>query len=274
MATLRIQRIGSFEAPELRPYATMKRPLEHEQQGLFVAEGTKVARRLIESRFTVVSAVLPDKWLAEFTPLLAVRPEQEIPVYLADKALLEQLVGFSMFQGVMAVGRIPAPESLDSILARSRPPRLFVALDALTNAENLGTLVRNCVAFHAQALIVGETCGSPFLRRSVRSSMGTIFQLPVADVRNLAQSLRELHRLGVRCVAAHPHAEGRTLAHADLTGDCCLVFGSEGHGLRPEVLAACTEAVAIPMPSDVDSINVGAAAAVFLYEANRQRGKM
>jgi tRNA G18 (ribose-2'-O)-methylase SpoU len=274
VATLHIQRITAFDAPDLQPYATMKRPLGHEQQGIFVAEGTKVVRRLLESHFTVLSAVLPEKWRSEIEPLLAARPEPEIPVYLADKKLLEQLVGFSMFQGVMAVGRIPAPESLDSILAQSAPPRLFVAIDALTNAENLGALVRNCVAFHVQALIVGETCGSPFIRRSVRNSMGTIFQLPVADVSHLAQSLRELQRLGVRCVAAHPHADGRTLAQADLTGDCCLVFGSEGEGIRPEVLAACDETVAIPMPPAVDSLNVGAAAAVFLYETNRQRGRM
>jgi tRNA G18 (ribose-2'-O)-methylase SpoU len=271
MATIQLRHITNFDAPELQPYATMKRPLEHERQGIFVAEGTKVSRRLLESRFPVLSVVLPEKWLAEFTPLIAVRPEVQIPVYLADKKLLEQLVGFSMFQGVMAVGRIPAPHSLDSILALSNSPRLLVAIDALTNAENLGTLVRNCVAFHTDALIVGETCGSPFLRRSVRNSMGTIFQLPIADVANLAQTISELRRLGMRCVAAHPHATGRTPAAVDFNGDCCLVFGSEGLGIRDEVLAACDEAVAIPMPPTVDSLNVGAAAAVFLYEVNRQR---
>lgn len=268
------QRIESLDLPELAPYRTMKRPLEHRQQGIFVAEGTKVVRRLLESRFAVVSALMPEKWLPEFAPLLAARPEKDIPVYLAEKKLLEQLVGFSMFQGVLAVGRIPAAESLDAVLARSPSPRLFVAVDAVSNAENMGTLVRNSAAFNVQALIVGETCSSPFVRRSVRSSMGTIFQLPVVEVPHLAQALRELDRLGIRTVAAHPHAEGCTLARADLAGDCCIVFGSEGLGIRPEVLAACRQAVAIPMPPTVDSLNVGSAAAVFLYEANRQRNKM
>jgi tRNA G18 (ribose-2'-O)-methylase SpoU len=73
-------------------------------------------------------------------------------------------------------------------------------------------------------------------------------------------------------VAAHPAAGGRTLAQADFSRDCCLVFGNEGHGISPEVLAACDEAVAIPMPPRVDSLNVATAAAVFLYEASRQRG--
>ncbi len=274
MSRLHIQRIADFAAPTLQPYATMKRPVGHEEQGIFVAEGTKVVRRLIASHFPIVSVVLPDKFREEFEPLLAARPEPDIPVYLADKQLLETLVGFPMFQGVLAVGRIPEPETLDSILARSAPPRLFAALDEVSNAENLGTLVRNCAAFGVQAMIIGETSGSPFIRRSVRASMGTIFQLPVAHVTHLAQSLRELSRLGIRVVAAHPRADGRTLAHSDLASDACVVFGAEGTGIRPEVLAACDEAVSIPMAGTVDSLNVGAAAAVFLYEANRQRGKM
>ena len=186
MAELNIQKISSFDLPELQPYATMKRPLEHERQGIFVAEGTKVVQRLLESRFTVVSVVLPEKWLDDFRPLLETRPEP-ITVYLAEKKLLETLTGFSMFQGVLAVGKIPPPVSLDEILAKNQKPLLLVAVDALTNAENLGALVRNCVAFGVQALIVGETSSSPFLRRAVRNSMGTIFQLPVIELAKLGQ---------------------------------------------------------------------------------------
>ena len=137
--------------------------------------------------------------------------------------------------------------------------------------------MRNCAAFGAQALIVGETSSSPFLRRAVRNSMGTIFQLPVVELKpeltpkNLAEALRHLRAHGIRCLAAHPHTENKILSQVDFTGDCCIVFGSEGSGLSPEVLAACDEAVAVPMADGVDSLNVAAAAAVFLYEASRQR---
>ena len=294
MATLHIQKINSFDAPELQPYVTMKRPLEHERQGIFVAEGVKVVKRLLESRFAVLSVVLPEKWLDDFRPLLEARPET-ITLYLAEKKLLETLTGFSMFQGVLAIGKIPPPVSLDDILSKSpiqkREPLLLVAIDALANAENLGALVRNCVAFGVHALIVGETSSSPFLRRAVRNSMGTIFQLSVVELAKLGQRhrfttkphdtgltltqcLKELRGRGVRCIAAHPHATGRTLSQADFSGDCCLVFGSEGDGISMPVLEACDEAVAISMPPTVDSLNVGAAAAVFLYEANRQREKV
>jgi tRNA G18 (ribose-2'-O)-methylase SpoU len=269
----RVHRIESLDLPELAPYRTMKRPLEHREQGIFVAEGEKVVRRLLESRFPVVSALLPEKWLHSFQPLLQGRAE-DIPVYVVEgKGVLESLVGFSMFQGVMAVGRIPTPLPLDEVVSSSPRPRLLAAVDALTNAENLGVLVRNCVAFGVQALLVGETSSSPFLRRAVRNSMGTIFQLPVVEPPSLVQALRDLRQCGIRCVAAHPRADGKTLSQADLGRDCCVVFGSEGYGISAPVLEACDEAVAIPMPPTVDSLNVGSAAAVFLYEANRQRKK-
>jgi tRNA G18 (ribose-2'-O)-methylase SpoU len=309
-----IQKITSLDLPELAPYRTMRRPLEHERQGIFVAEGEKVVRRLLESSFEVVSVLLPEKHLESFRPLLEARPEK-LTVYLADKKLLESLIGFSMYQGQLAVGKIPPPATLDDILSQSRKPRLLVAVDALTSAENLGALVRNCVAFGVQALVVGETSSSPFLRRAVRNSMGTILQLPVVELAklgqrhqsttkphttdlNLVECLQDLRARGVRCIAAHPHAESwsssfslpstastppqdklklelqhKTISRTDFSGDCCIVFGSEGTGISAPVLETCDEAVAIPMPSTVDSLNVGAAAAVFLYEAARQRGK-
>jgi tRNA G18 (ribose-2'-O)-methylase SpoU len=149
---------------------------------------------------------------------------------------------------------------------------LVAAVDGLSSAENVGTLVRNCAAFNVQALITGETCASPFLRRAVRSSMGTIFELPIFESTALERTLCELRSRGIRCVAAHPHAQRRTLTEANFRCDCCLIFGSEGFGISPGVLKACDELVAVPMPPKVDSLNVGSAAAVFLYEVNRQRG--
>ena len=247
--------------------------MEHRQQGIFVAEGEKVVRRLLESKLTVVSVLMPEKWLRDLEPMLKERPEH-VQAFVAEKTLLETLTGFSMYQGLLAVGRVPEQPLLPEILERSTKPLLLAAAEGLSSAENLGALVRNCAAFRAQALIVGETCTSPFLRRAVRSSMGTVFELPIVETDSLVRTLAFLKSQGVRCLAAHPHAQGRNLSQAELGGDCCVVFGGEGYGISPEVLAACNDAAAIPMPPVVDSLNVGSAAAVFLYEAMRQRGKV
>jgi len=179
-----------------------------------------------------------------------------------------------MYQGVLAIGKVPEPITVESILEHSPRLWLFAAADGLTNAENLGALVRNCAAFNVQALIIGETCCSPFLRRAVRSSMGAIFHLPVVEASSLAATLTELKQRGIRCIAAHPHFEKQTLVQTNFTNDCCVVFGSEGEGLAPSVRNICDECAVIPMSQTVDSLNVGSAAAVFLYEANRQRNKL
>ena len=270
---LRIEKISSLDLPELAPYRSLKRSAEHAALGIFVVEGDKVLHRLLESDFTIVSVLLIEERRAEFEPLLRARPEKNLPVYICDKPVMAELVGFEMYQGVLAIAKVPAPTTLEHILATSPHTHFFVAMDGLANAENVGALMRNCVALGVQALIAGETCSSLFLRRTVRNSMGALFKLPVLESKNLAETLRELRAKGIRCIAAHPRPDKKTLSHADFSGDCCVVFGSEGHGISPAVLAACDEAVVIPMANEVDSLNVSAAAAIFLYEVNRQRGK-
>ncbi len=268
-----LRRIESLELPELQPYRTMRLQREHRRQGIFVAEGEKVVRRLLDSNFIVVSLLMPETWVAALAPALQARPE-DLPVFVAPKEALETMTGFSMYQGLLAVGRIPAHPSLDEVLGRSARPWLLAAADGLSNAENLGVLARNTAAFGAHALIVGETSASAYLRRAVRSSMGAVFRLPILEPESLTGTLGELRRRGIRCLAAHPRAEGRTLSQENFAGDCCIVFGSEGEGLSAPVLAACDGALSIPMSAEVDSLNVASAAAAFLYEASRQRGRV
>jgi len=270
---LELRTIDSLDLPELQPYRTMRRQMDHRRAGIFVAEGEKVVRRLLESNFEVISLLLPEKWLEDLRPLVEARPET-VHVFLAEKRLLESLTGFSMYQGLLALGRVPAAPTLAAVLAASARPSLFAAVEGLSSADNLGAIIRNAAGFGVQALLVGETCTSPYLRRAVRSSMGAVFKMPIIESHSLLTHLRQLNGLGVSCVAAHPHVSGRTLPMAQFNQDCCLVFGSEGYGLTKEILAVCHDAVAIPMANGLDSLNVGSAAAAVFYEAARQRGNM
>ena len=220
----------------------------------------------------MVSVLLPPKWLEEYKRILEPRKE-EVQIFVAEKEILEKLTGFSMYQGILGVAKIPEHPALETVFQASAPPRLWAAVDGISNSENMGALIRNCAAFGVQALLLGETCSSPYMRRSVRTSMGTVFKLPVVECENLALTLEELRARNIHTVVAHLHANRRTLSQATLAGDTCIVFGSEGNGVSEAVLKACAEAVVIPMALGVDSLNVGSAAAVFLYEAYRQRGK-
>ena len=262
--------IESAEASEIEPYRTMRRPLDHVTRGIFVAEGGFVVERLLASGLVVDSVLASEAWCQRLRPALVARP-LATRVFIAQQHVLEEIVGFRLHQGVMAIGRVPHPEPLPDILARSRGPWLLVALDGVTNPENLGIIVRTCAAFGATAMIVGETGASPWLRRAVRNSMGTVFSLPVVHTDDLAAAIRQLRSGGVTVVGAHPRAEGKAVASVDATQDCCVVFGSEGDGISDQVREACDILVAVPMRRNVDSLNVASAAAVFLYEIDRQR---
>jgi tRNA G18 (ribose-2'-O)-methylase SpoU len=263
--------ITSLDLPALQPYRTLRQPVEHFRAGIFVAEAEKVVRRLLESKLEVLSVLLTPEWLNEYRPLLESH-QQTISVYVADKAILDTIVGYNLHQGIMALGKNPAPATVERVAAALPEPYLFVALDGLTNSENVGVIVRNCAAFGVHAVIVGETSSSPYLRRAVRNSMGTVFHLPVVHSSDLKQSLETLRtQYRTTILAAHPHTEEHVLHRTDCRGNLCIVLGSEGDGISANILAACDEAVAVPMHGGVDSLNVGSASAVFLYEVLRQR---
>ena len=181
MAISRIQSVQSLDGPELKYYLTLKRVEEHEQAGVLVAANWKVIKRLLASRYTVMSVLLTPVWLEKLEAQLRARPEV-IDVYVAEPALLNTITGYKMHQGALAVAKIPPLPDLETLLNNSPRPLLLAAVEALASAENLGAVVRNCAAFGAHILIVGETCGSPFQRRAVASSMGTIFEQPVVRV--------------------------------------------------------------------------------------------
>jgi tRNA G18 (ribose-2'-O)-methylase SpoU len=266
-----VRTVSSLQDEGLDLYRTMRRPILHRRQGLFVAEGEKVAGRLLESDLAVISVLMTPDHLQRRQELLENRPEP-ITVLVAEKKLLEEIVGFECHQGIMAVGRVPETVPLETFAAQGLPPRLLVATDHLTSAENTGVLVRNCAAFGASGLITGETSADPWLRRSVRNSMGTIFRLAVLYAGNLPESLRMLRAdHGFRIQAAHPHDGGRSIYETDFSGDCCIVFGNEGEGISPAVLDACDETVAVPMAKGVDSLNVACASAAILSEWFRRK---
>jgi tRNA G18 (ribose-2'-O)-methylase SpoU len=261
--------IESFDDPRMAPYRNMRSQVEPLGAGLFVAEGEKVVRRLLLSPHGVASVLLPPEWLDDYTPIIEARPEP-IDTFVAPKEILSQLTGFKMFQGVLALGRVPAPAMLPEILALPRP-RLLAAVDGVVNAVNVGLVLRNAVAMGVQALVVGETSAHPYLRRSVRTCMGTVFKIPYLVTPDLVATLRQLRDAGIACLAAHPHTDEVLLPDARLDRDACIVLGSEGEGIRPAVREACDQRVVVPMQSGVDSLNVGNASAVFFYEAWRQR---
>ncbi len=241
------------------------------EQGIFVAEGEKVVRRLLASQLTVLSLLITPERFDQLKRAQEISRRGTFTVFLAEKKILETIVGYNLHQGIMAVAKVPKEPTLDALLDGVSKPYLLVALDGLVNSENVGVIVRNCAAFGVDALLVGETSSSPYLRRAVRNSMGAVFQIPVIHAGDLAASLRDLAgRHQTTVLATLPH--GRSSIHeADLSGNVCLVLGNEGDGVSQKILDVCTGNIAIPMTGGIDSLNVASASAVLLYDIFRQR---
>lgn len=267
---LHLRSVQSLDAPELAPFRSLRKPDAATHAGRFIAEGPKVIDRLLRSPLQVDALLTTEQWLEHFRPLLAARPE-EITVHVALEAQLREVVGFHLFNGVLAAARVPSPAPLAELVATAAARgEWWIALDGITSAENTGTILRSAIAFGARGVLCGETGVSPWLRRSVRVSMGAVFEVPVIESRDLARDLAEFSRAGIPVFSLEPHG-GTALSEARLTGPLCLVFGSEGDGARVAVHAACTGRLTVPMPGGFDSLNVAAAAAVAGYEVIRQR---
>lgn len=263
--------VGTLDEPGLAPYRTLRRQEEHRVQGIFVAEGEKVVRRLLASDLPVVSLLLSPPWAERLS-------EENMPagteVFVADDALLRTITGYRLHQGIMAVGRIPPEPTMEELLRQIDRPRLFVALDGIAHAENVGVIVRTCGAFGVQGILAGSGACSPWVRRAVRNSMGAVFRVPVIHSLDLPGALRSLQNHHGILVAVTDAHTGRMVHRCDLTGDLCVVFGEEESGVSAEVAALAALTVRIPMAEGIDSLNVGSAAAAALYEVRRQRPGM
>lgn len=267
----RIVELTDLDIPGLQYYLTLKRPVLHREQGIFIIEGDKVIERFLESNLTAISFLLTPEWLERCRERVDRRPEP-VEIYVGSRKLFEQIIGFKYHQGVMGVARVPVQPSLDQVVSNVKGPVFLAAIENLESAENVGVVVRNCAACGVHAIIVGETTADPYLRRAVRNSMGTVFSMTVIYSTNLIETIIECkERYGIDVYAAHPRPGSFPLYDADLTKSCCIVLGNEGKGVTETLAQACTASLRIPMAPDVDSFNVACAGAIFFYEGLRQR---
>ena len=256
----------TYNPSEVDDFRSLKGKAGLFEKGLFIAESPKIVRKIFESDLTIESAFLTPEYYAEFRESFEAH-HSEIKIFLAPKTEMEQVVGYSLHQGVMLAVKIPESRSL-LFAARSWPePFLAIALDGIADAENMGAIIRNAAAFAVHAILLDSRSCNPYLRRSVRVSMGTIAQIEIVRVPDLGKALLELKEIrNVTIVGAALSEHSISLSEIECTGNTVLVFGSEGWGVRKEILNTCDLLAKIPIAVDVDSLNVAIANGIFLYE--------
>ena len=237
--------------------------------GRFVVEGRLNVRRLVEvSPYRVVSMLVTPtalEALGDCAKRVAEAPDGR--VFVASQEVLNGVVGYNMHRGCLAVAERRAPWTLDALR-----DGVVVALDGLSDQENVGGVFRNAMAFGAAAVLLSPQCCDPLFRKALRVSMGGALRVPMVWADAWPDDLRSLAARGFEIVALHPAAGAEpidTLSRASRPGAAArptvLVAGAEGPGISPDVLAACDRRVRIPMASEVDSLNVATSVAIALH---------
>ncbi len=227
--------------------------------GVFIAEGAPVIERAISARYSMRSLLLDEQRYDRFGPLLE---QADATTFVASRAVLEQITGFNVHRGVLACFERRPLEPPERIIANAR--RIAV-LENINNHTNVGAIFRCAAALSIEAVLLCPFTCDPLYRRALRVSMGHALAIPHTRVERLPDGLAAVHVLGFRTLALTPAPDAVSIRTVDPAGKLALIFGAEGEGLTEQTMAAADLRVRIPLAAGVDSLNVGAAAAVAFY---------
>ena len=273
----RIIEITDFTAPELDVYARLT---ERQLQGrdehatpLFIAESPNVILRALDGGWEPVSLLMERRHI-DGAAREVVERCQDIPLYTAELPVLTQLTGFPLTRGVLcAMRRRPLPKAEDICAGARR----IAVLENVMNPTNIGAIFRSAAALNMDAVLLTPSCCDPLYRRSVRVSMGTVFQIPWTFLGEECHDwphpgMERLAAMGFRTAAMALRDDSLSIDDPRLRAEdkLAIVLGSEGDGLTDRTIADCDYTVRIPMSHGVDSLNVAAASAVAFWELGRR----
>ncbi|TGL33397.1 TrmH family RNA methyltransferase [Leptospira perdikensis] len=257
-----MQIIQSPQDPRLAAYQLLK--AKEDPSNTFIADHEKTAIRLLHSHLKVESVFCMPKYWEKHKDLIQSRLQESNQCFVAEKSVFEETIGFSVHQGFMAVG-YQKWGSLKEVTA----PMLLV--NAIVDSENIGSILRTAAAFGIQSILFDSKSASPYLRRSVRVSMGSLFQIQLTRISNPTDTLRLLQNTGHRILSLSLPREGESLLsktksihEIEKQNKFVLVVGNEADGVESDVLNLSDNLIYIPMKNQIDSLNVSHALAVAL----------
>lgn len=270
--------ITDFDAPELDVYARLTEAQllnkDHPEDGLFIAESSKVISRALDGGYEPVSVLVEKKQVLEDAETIAVLGKcGNVPVYTAEFEVLTKLTGFKLTRGMLCAMKRRSLPGLQEIC--NGCDRIAV-LENVMNPTNVGAIFRSAAALHMDAVILTGGCSNPLYRRASRVSMGTVFQIPWTFVDNSViwpeEGMKILRELGFKTAAMALKEDSVSIDDLELMKEdkLAVILGTEGDGLAPETIADCDYTVMIPMSHGVDSLNVAAASAVAFWQLGKR----
>lgn len=250
--------------------AAARRAIETDaEHGIFIAEGHLAVERLVGSPYRVRSVVAAPPQAERIAPVAA---SLGTGLVVASREVLTQVAGFDVHRGILASVTRPATPNVDEVM---RPVHHCVALEGVSDNENLGAVYRTAAGLGLDAVVLDRQCADHLYRRSIRVSLGWSMLLPTARVDGLPDWFATPSAAGRRVIALTPHPDAVAVDVAAssgvLDGPTIIVIGAEGPGLSSETLEAADALVRIPMAVGVDSLNLATAFGVVAAFAASRR---
>lgn len=261
-----IKEVTDFSDPELDIYARLTEVQllnrREPDKGIFIAESPKVIDRALNAGCVPISFLMETRHVENQAKELIARCG-DIPVFTAGLDVLTQLTGFKLTRGMLCAMYRPKLPTVEDICKNAR--RVAVLEDVM-NPTNVGAIFRSAAALGIDAVVLTSASSDPLYRRSIRVSMGTVFQVPWTYLGE--GGISELRRLGFKTAAMALKSDSLPIYDPRLAriDNLAIVLGTEGDGLAAGTIADCDYTVLIPMSHGVDSLNVAAASAVAFYQ--------
>jgi tRNA G18 (ribose-2'-O)-methylase SpoU len=268
-----VERIERAEDPRVALYRSVRDAELMRAHGVFVAEGRATVRRVLDDHRYRVHSILVTEAARQALDESPATVGHDVPILLCTPRVLEEIAGYDVHRGCLALVHRPAERSSDDLLAAATT---LVVLEGVSNADNVGGVFRNAAAFGGGGVLLSPTCCDPLYRKAIRTSMGAVLHVPFArvDDEGWPRVLGRVRAAGFTLVALTPREPSETLdafAARSSGHRIALIVGTEGAGLTDAVEAAADVRVRIPISDRVDSLNLAVAAGIALHALAARR---
>jgi tRNA G18 (ribose-2'-O)-methylase SpoU len=233
-------------------------PTAHSLKNIFIAESENIVLKLLNTKFQLISLFAIPSFYKKHYELISSPDLNNVELFTAEKSLMKSIVGFNHHSGIMAIAKKPPMTEIKNL----KPP--IVILNGIINSENVGSIIRNCVAFGIRSIIFDSNTSDPYLRRSVRVSMGAVFLLDYFRTSDLKSDILFLQKKEIIVLASELNENSKIIFDTKLDKNTALIFGNETKGIDKNILKLCNQILHIPIKNDIESLNVASSSAIIL----------
>jgi len=221
----------------------------------FIADGDKVVLKAINSDLKGIKLLAKQDFIDENIDAILNKFDED-NIFTSDKKILSEIIGFKLHTGVMALFQTPPHQDIDNL------DEQIVAFNKIERAENIGAIIRSGVGFGLNSYIFDKQSCHPFMRKSVRISMGSAFKIKYNISEDLIDNLKILKSIGYEIIAVEIHNNSINLNNFKFNSKIVLIFGSESNGIDSNILNLSDKIIEIPITNNIDSLNVNATSAI------------